>query len=427
MQPAIRIDNLAKSYRLGSSAGRFRRNLTESLAKAGSTLWKRLNRRLASDRAPLPEDMDIFWALKDVSFEVKTGEVVGIIGRNGAGKSTLLKLLSLITEPTRGRIEYRGRTASLLEVGTGFHPELTGRENIFMNGSLLGMSRREIGKKFDEIVAFSEIDRFLDTPVKRYSSGMYVRLAFAVAAHLRPDILIVDEVLAVGDAAFQNKCIGKMDSVANEGRTVLFVSHNMAMVQKLCSRALLLEAGQVRLDGATMAVIDAYQALVAHECLVMGRSLDLTNASRWGGNGAARLRAVRMFNPLDPEQVDAAFRGGNVGFRLMIDGDVAAVQAASIYIMDLFDRKLINVNTLEFNPAFQLGPGDQVEITIANVHLRPGRYKVGFWLGDALERHIDVLSEATTLDVLPPEQVRVSDHDGFFRCPFEYRIVKKES
>jgi lipopolysaccharide transport system ATP-binding protein len=425
MNPAIRIEKLSKCYRLGGSAGWFRRNLTESIAAHAGNLWNGLRRRLGGEPPADPEGDDIFWALRDVSFEVGTGEVVGIIGRNGAGKSTLLKLLSLITEPTRGRIEYRGRIASLLEVGTGFHPELTGRENVYMNGSLLGMSRREIAKKFDEIIAFSEIGRFLDTPVKRYSSGMYVRLAFAVAAHLRPDILIVDEVLAVGDAAFQNRCIGKMDSVASEGRTVLFVSHNMAMVQKLCTRALLMEAGQVRLDANTAAVIDAYQALVANEFLVIGRTLDLTKAGRWGGNGVARMRSVGLFNPREPSQVDAAFRGGDLGFRIAVEGDVSAVQAASVYVMDLFDRKLINVNTLELNPALQLRQGDEIEIRIANVYLRPGRYKVGFWLGDALERHIDVVSDAAALDVLPPENSRVSEHDGFFRCPFECRVIGK--
>src|SRR5207237_781164 len=181
-----------------------------------------------------------FWALRDVSFEVKQGEVVGIIGRNGAGKSTLLKILSRITEPTEGRVRIRGRVASLLEVGTGFHPELTGRENVFLNGAVLGMSREEIRKRFDEIVAFAEVEQFLDTPVKRYSSGMYVRLAFAVAAHLEPEILIVDEVLAVGDATFQKKCLGKMSEVSESGRTILFVSHNMPMVEFLCARIILL-------------------------------------------------------------------------------------------------------------------------------------------------------------------------------------------
>lgn len=201
-----------------------------------------------------------FWALRNVSFDVGQGEVVGVIGRNGAGKSTLLKILSRITEPTEGRITIRGRLASLLEVGTGFHPELTGRENIFLNGSILGMARTEIKQKFDEIVAFAEIERFLDTPVKRYSSGMYVRLAFAVAAHLEPEILIIDEVLAVGDAEFQKKCLGKMKSVAGEGRTVLFVSHNMSVVKSLCSRGILFTKGEVEAEGETKSIVERYLA-----------------------------------------------------------------------------------------------------------------------------------------------------------------------
>src|SRR6185295_18826423 len=195
-------------------------------------------------RRARPENETI-WALKDISFEVKRGEVLGIIGRNGAGKSTLLKILGRIAEPTRGRVTIRGRVASLLEVGTGFHPELTGRENIYLNGAILGMTQREIRKKFDEIVAFAEVEQFLDTPVKRYSSGMYVRLAFAVAAHLEPEILIIDEVLAVGDAQFQKKCLGKMEDVGKEGRTVLFVSHNMGAIKLLCSRAVILKQGQI--------------------------------------------------------------------------------------------------------------------------------------------------------------------------------------
>ena len=208
---------------------------------------------------------DTIWALKDVSFEVKHGEVLGLIGRNGAGKSTLLKILSRITEPTAGRAEIHGRVGSLLEVGTGFHRELTGRENIYLNGAILGMRKAEIDRKFDEIVAFAEVEKFLDTPVKRYSSGMYVRLAFAVAAHLEPEILLVDEVLAVGDAAFQKKCLGKMDAVAKEGRTVLFVSHNMAAVSRLCARALWIDQGQVKHLSSPEEVVAAYLASTAQE------------------------------------------------------------------------------------------------------------------------------------------------------------------
>jgi len=208
--------------------------------------------------ASLPDEPDYIWALRDVSFEVKQGEVLGIIGRNGAGKSTLLKILSRTTAPTYGEVRIKGRVASLLEVGTGFHPELTGRENVFLNGAILGMTKAEIRRKFDEIVAFSEVERFIDTPVKRYSSGMYVRLAFAVAAHLDPEILIVDEVLAVGDIAFQKKCLGKMEDVSQHGRTVLFVSHNMASISRLCGRSILLESGSIRQDGQTPDVVSLY-------------------------------------------------------------------------------------------------------------------------------------------------------------------------
>ena len=230
------------------------------------------------------------WALKDVSFEVQKGEVLGIIGRNGAGKTTLLKILSRVTEPTEGEVRIRGRVGSLLEVGTGFHPELTGRENIFLNGAILGMRREEIKKKFDEIVAFAEIEKFLDTPVKRYSSGMYVRLAFAVAAHLEPEILIVDEVLAVGDAQFQKKCLGKMGDVAKEGRTVLFVSHNMQAVQTLCNTSVLLADGRIEAHGEVNAVVNAYLNKGLKN--MVERSWDAAEAA--SGNEIIRIRSVRI-------------------------------------------------------------------------------------------------------------------------------------
>jgi lipopolysaccharide transport system ATP-binding protein len=219
----------------------------------------------AFQHSSVSEFKDVFWALRDVSFSVKQGEILGIIGRNGAGKSTLLKILSRVTAPTSGEVKIRGRIASLLEVGTGFHPELTGRENIFLNGAILGMTKAEIKRKFDEIVDFSGVEQFLDTPVKRYSSGMYVRLAFAVAAHLEPEILIVDEVLAVGDAEFQKKCLGKMQSVAGHGRTVLFVSHNMLAVQKLCKNGLLLEKGSIKASGHIQDILDDYAATAAND------------------------------------------------------------------------------------------------------------------------------------------------------------------
>src|SRR5256714_8901811 len=234
---AIRVEGLSKKYRLGAHAQPYNtlRASLVGVAAAPLRAASRVTRHPGTEGegGRRPE----FWALKDVSFDVRQGEVLGIIGRNGAGKSTLLKLLSQITEPTEGHIKMNGRIASLLEVGTGFHPELTGRENVFLNGAILGMSRTDISRRFDEIVAFADVAKFIDTPVKRYSSGMYLRLAFAVAAHLEPDIMVIDEVLAVGDAAFQKKCLGKMDSVAKEGRTVLFVSHNMPAVKSLCHGA----------------------------------------------------------------------------------------------------------------------------------------------------------------------------------------------
>ncbi len=253
----IRVENLSKKYIIGHQRQEGYTTLRDSISTGAKGLLKPFQRGKSQVADLSSED---FWALKDVSFEINQGDRVGIIGRNGAGKSTLLKILSRIVEPTHGRIGIKGRVASLLEVGTGFHPELTGRENISLNGAILGMSKTEIIQKFDEIVAFAEVEKFLDTPVKRYSSGMYVRLAFAVAAHLEPEILIVDEVLAVGDAQFQKKCLGKMEDVGKEGRTVLFVSHNMSTIQKLCSTAIYLQAGKVQLQAYTGEVIERYLA-----------------------------------------------------------------------------------------------------------------------------------------------------------------------
>jgi lipopolysaccharide transport system ATP-binding protein len=253
----IKVENLSKQYRIGSREGY--RTFRETLVDAAKAPFQRI-----TGIKPHSQIRDLqsetIWALKDVSFEVKQGEVVGIIGRNGAGKSTLLKVLSKITEPTEGRVELRGRVGSLLEVGTGFHPELTGHENVYLYGAILGMDRWEVSRKFDEIVAFAELEKFIDTPVKRYSSGMYMRLAFAVAAHLEPEILLVDEVLAVGDAAFQKKCLGKVGDVSKAGRTVLFVSHNMGAITRLCERSFWLDEGEIVLEGLSGEVINSYQS-----------------------------------------------------------------------------------------------------------------------------------------------------------------------
>ncbi len=280
---AIKADNVSKLYHLGAR-GAANRTLREVIVDSFRGL-NPLSRAKGNGDA---HDADL-WALDRVGFEIKPGEVVGIIGRNGAGKSTLLKILSRITEPTRGRVELYGRVGSLLEVGTGFHPELSGRENIYLNGSILGMTRREIDAKFDEIVAFAELERFIDTPVKRYSSGMYVRLAFAVAAHLEPEILLVDEVLAVGDAAFQKKCLGKMSDVASHGRTVLFVSHNTAAMLNLCTRGILLEKGAMTADGPIEPIIQQYL-----RGLRAATPSDLSGYADRQGKGRVRFTSVRF-------------------------------------------------------------------------------------------------------------------------------------
>lgn len=289
----IKVENLGKKYLIRHQQRERYIALRDILTNGAIRLGRKLLHPFALSSMPFADSSrEEFWALKDVSFEIKQGDRVGIIGRNGAGKTTLLKLLSRITEPTSGRITLRGRVASLLEVGTGFHPELTGRENIFLNGAILGMSKAEIRTKFDEIVDFAEIERFLDTPVKRYSSGMYVRLAFAVAAHLEPEILLVDEVLAVGDAAFQKKCLGKMEEVGKEGRTVLFVSHNMGAINQLCAKAIWLDKGYIRMQGAAESVVVGYLSMGSKE----------RGECRWDdqqslpGDEHTRLRAVRIRN-----------------------------------------------------------------------------------------------------------------------------------
>ncbi len=289
---AIRCQHVGKRYRInapGSASYKTFRDVLGNIARSPAALANRLRPAGSTLRGDGDDaDPTTFWALKDVSFEIKRGEAVGIIGRNGAGKSTLLKVLSQITKPTRGRIEINGRVGSLLEVGTGFHPELSGRENIFLNGAILGMTRQQVKSKFDEIVDFSEVERFLDTPVKQYSSGMYTRLAFAVAAHLEPEVLVVDEVLAVGDAAFQRKCLGKMKNVVGEGRTVLFVSHNMGAIRTLCTSGIVLGAGEVEYSGDAESAIDVYLQMMVDKSRT--RLADRTDRA---GKGGTKMLDVR--------------------------------------------------------------------------------------------------------------------------------------
>ncbi len=324
----IRAESLAKEYRIGAMQDSYRtlRDVLAGAALGPLRAFQSLVRR--SSGGARREENEIIWALKDISFEVKTGEIVGLIGRNGAGKSTLLKILSRITEPSHGRARIHGRVGSLLEVGTGFHPELTGRENTYLNGAILGMKKAEIKRKFDEIVAFAEVEKFVDTPVKHYSSGMYLRLAFAVAAHLEPEILLVDEVLAVGDAAFQNKCLGKMSDIAGEGRTVLFVSHNMPAIKNLCHRALLLDRGQVEREGEASSVVQYY---------LQG---DYQNSKKvWAegerpGNESVKLNCVRV---LDAEGEETAAVKLSEPLTVEIDYEVVQPGAYVAFSLVLYD------------------------------------------------------------------------------------------
>jgi len=289
---AIRVEGLSKQYSIGRLRGQ-RKNLTEALGDVAKAPF-RYAQRLVHRNGTASAGKELFWALHDISFQIKPGELVGVIGRNGSGKSTLLKILSSITNPTTGHAEICGRVGSLLEVGTGFHPELTGRENVYLNGAILGMRKSEIDRKFDEIVAFAEIQQFLDTPVKHYSSGMFVRLGFAVAAHLDPEILLVDEVLAVGDARFQKRCLAKMEDVRLQGRTVIFISHNMSTVTRLCNRIILLESGRLVMDGTAHQVVNHYLNAGVGTAAVR----EWTDPAIAPGGHAARLRAVRVINEL---------------------------------------------------------------------------------------------------------------------------------
>src|SRR5215475_2782733 len=305
---AIRAESLSKLYKIGALKQRHD-TLRDQLVHSFKSFFSCNSRQPPHPLAPSSIDgrSDTIWALNGLSFEVKQGEVVGFIGRNGAGKTTLLKILSRITEPTSGRAEIYGRVGSLLEVGTGFHPELTGRENVYLNGAILGMRKAEINQKFDEIIAFAETEKFIDTPVKHYSSGMYVRLAFAVAAHMEPEILIVDEVLAVGDVAFQKKCLGKMGDIASQGRTVLFVSHNMAAVQGLCSRACLLSAGQIVAEGLPTEVVRRYFAETSQ-----ASPASLVERKDRQGTGEIRFVKVCIVNG-EGRPIDTALCGQNIG------------------------------------------------------------------------------------------------------------------
>ena len=385
-QPSIVIEQLSKRYRLGGFEHGYR-TLRDALTGKGN------------------REANELWALRDVSLEVERGEALGLIGHNGAGKSTLLKILSRITEPSSGQATLYGRVASLLEVGTGFHPELTGRENIFLNGAILGMTRAEIRRDFDAIVAFAEIDRFLDTPVKRYSSGMYVRLAFAVAAHLTPEILLIDEVLSVGDAEFQRRCLGRMNEVARSGRTVIFVSHNLASIESLCPRAVLLSRGEIARRGATAEVIAHYLSRRGRAAMV-----DLRAADR-DGEGRARLTGIEILSadgaePLDVLtfrqpfrarlhfQVNERIPGASFGFGLLTS------DGRRVFISESFEQGV----------TFDLQPGaGWADCVVETPNIVPAIYRFELWISDIPGvQATDHLVSIGEIDVVPGDQTTTS-------------------
>jgi ABC-type polysaccharide/polyol phosphate transport system ATPase subunit len=413
-RPVIRIDRLGKQYRIGRVRGP--RTLREDLVDLARAPFR--------PRGPAEAGDGMVWALREVSLEVQRGEVVGIIGGNGAGKSTLLKILSRIVAPTEGWAEIEGRVGSLLEAGTGFHSELTGRENVYMSGAILGMRKAEIERKFDEIVAFADIGPFLDTPVKRYSSGMQVRLAFAVAAHLEPEGLIVDEVLAVGDAEFQKKCLGRMRDVSRgDGRTVLFVSHNMDAVQRLCTRAVLMEHGRAVAAGATADIVAQYLAR-ADAPSSAGAWIDLSSVERTG-TGAARVLQARYWS-----EADAAggrpFPDGPLSIGLAIETKAACtIPSLAVTLYDLQGTKLVNADTMAVGRTLQLEPGThRLTVSIPALQLNPGVYQMGFWLAGPLGAIYDFVPAGFEVEVVAlqsPGLGLTPPDDGVVTCRLELR------
>jgi homopolymeric O-antigen transport system ATP-binding protein len=396
---AIKVEGLSKRYRIGAHQQAYK-TIREKLNDTALAPF-RAAKSILGHNGNGNSKSETFWALKDVCFEVKRGEVIGIIGRNGAGKSTLLKILSRITEPTSGYADMHGRIASLLEVGTGFHPELSGRENIFLNGSILGMKRAEINRKFDEIVAFAEINKFIDTPVKHYSSGMYVRLAFAVAAHLEPEILMVDEVLAVGDAAFQRKCLGKMGDVAREGRTVLFVSHNMAAIQRLCQTGIYLEAGGVDASGEIQSVVSRYQTANIHYSAIRSRESI--------GDGEAKFTSWELVDS-STGSPHSCYSQDHCEFRLALTckRDVRKARLG-FALRDNNDQVIVSVHSLDNGgEEIDLVAGDYQIIWKLRLPIWDGSYRIVAGLGAQIDGQLDLWDANPLVTVLPKRDLHPS-------------------
>jgi lipopolysaccharide transport system ATP-binding protein len=412
---AIDVEALGKTFQIGGMQKSYYR-LTDQLVDMIVAPFRRAGKLIRGQAGGAAELDETIWALKDVSFQIRPGEVVGIIGRNGAGKSTLLKILSGITDPTDGYADIYGRVGSLLEVGTGFHPELTGRENIYLNGAILGMKKTEIESKLDEIVAFAEIDKFLDTPVKHYSSGMYVRLAFSVAAHLEPEILLVDEVLAVGDMAFQRKCLGKMDDVAQQGRTVLFVSHNMGLLQQLCERGIFLQHGTVHTDGTITEAVDAYL-----QTLERARSQDLSKRTDRKGVGQVRLVNTEVSN--DGNGPSSILKTGHSArFVFCVNAFVPGI-ACNFFIYDSIGQPVTSFYSRARGPEDTYDPkgGLKFVCDLDELLLLPGRYRIDVAIvGD---NKLQDFIEAAAVFEVGDGQVggRLAQHDGKFSVIMDHR------
>jgi lipopolysaccharide transport system ATP-binding protein len=432
MSEVIKVDGLSKIYRLGMMG-------SKTIAEDIQRVWARLRGKEdpimkigETNVRSVKGKTDYVWALKNINFEVKHGERFGIIGKNGAGKSTLLKILSRVASPTQGSVKVKGRVASLLEVGTGFHPELTGRDNIFLNGSILGMSQSEIKAKFDSIVDFSGVERYIDTPVKRYSSGMYVRLAFAVAAHLEPEILIVDEVLAVGDAEFQKKCLGKMHDVSeNEGRTVLFVSHNLQAIKNLCQKTIILNNGELFASGNTAETLDAYNELVRD--FKINSETDINNQLNRRGKGAIRFTGVGAFDRSGEKRFNFEL-GEDITFKLSYEvfKEMEGVKLI-IALLSGSSRECVTLAHHELSRE-KLMPGTkgEVEVEFPDIYIKPGEYPLHFELIDSSYNGYskDVLDDLTApLIIKGGSNVRNTDFDpdkpsGFF--PVRSRVTVNE-
>jgi lipopolysaccharide transport system ATP-binding protein len=410
-EPAvIRVEKLGKKYVIGHQSQRESYvALRDVLARTAQRLARSTRDLLRGEAIVQGDTFEEFWALKDLSFDIERGDVVGIIGRNGAGKSTLLKVLSRITEPSEGRVAIRGRVASLLEVGTGFHPELTGRENIFLNGAILGMARAEIKRKFDEIVGFAEIDKFLDTPVKRYSSGMHVRLAFAVAAHLEPEILVIDEVLAVGDAEFQKKCLGKMSEVAGAGRTVLFVSHNVAAVENLCSKGLVLQNGRLAYSGDVVDALAHYRDLSA---VTASRVADQGHRPSWA---TPWIRDVAVLDSQGaPRNAFSLGEALTVEMRVHQPGEGLIRRPVMGVVINHQMRGVVagvNTRMTGFTPEGGDYAAAVFRCTLPRLPLLQGEYSFDVWLGDG-PSDVDTITNAGQFSILE------SDVYGAGRAPF---------